>query len=228
MTRARCRTVTLRGSSHLHRSSDHEENRAHLRPITGAILSAMMLATLPFLDGSGSTAARSSGTRRWLSPFCCSSSASARTGTTSPADRRVRPRVGRSRADLGRRLPVLCRPVEVVYYKLAPDFGTKYQTTSSTRRARTVRARKRSRTRRSWTVFWSLSESCHQRGDHLPGAAARSADRLPGVGGRVEPPEESGLRADARDGWSSVEVAGAAVRRCGMRDAWCDESPLKH
>ena len=179
--------------------------------ISGAILSAMMLATLPFLDRIGFDRGEIIGYTSMVVAFLL----------IFFGVRSYRDNVAGGTVGFGRALAVavlisvvasLCYVAtwQVVYYKLAPDFGTKYQNHILDKARRNGESEEAiARKKAELDGFLEhLSEPCDQCGDHLPGAAARGADRLPGVGWRVEPPEESGLRV--------------------VRDAWCDKGRSKH
>ena len=194
--------------------------------ISGAILSAMMLATLPFLDRIGFDRGEIIGYTSMVVAFLLIFfGVRSYRDNVAGGTRRVRPRIGRSHADLGRRLTVLCRHLGGDLLQVGA--GLRHQVSGPHPRqgAKERRERGSDRPEKGGAGRFSgaLSESCDQCGDHLPGAAARGADRLAGVGWSVEPPEESGLRAACiGDGSSGLDVCAACERGAG-----CDESRSK-
>ena len=86
---------------------------------------------------------------------------------------------------------------EVIYYKFAPDFVHEVSGAHAREGARGRRERGGDRPEEGGAgrVRGAVQEPGDQCGVHLPGAAAGGADRRAGVGRRVEPAEESGLRA---------------------------------
>jgi hypothetical protein len=119
------------------------------RMISGAILSAMMLATLPFEDAIGFDRGEIIGYTTMVLSFLL----------IFFGARSYRDNVAGGRVSFGRALAVsaligvvssLCYVAtwELIYFKLSPDFVTKYQAHMMPRRGPVVRVRRRS-TRRS-------------------------------------------------------------------------------
>ena len=157
--------------------------------ISGAIMSAMMLATLQFQDANhGYVVGYTSMVLAFLLIFF---------GVRSYWDN-----IGGGTVHFGRALAVgaliavasLCYVAtwELIYYKLEPDFIAKISGVRAQEgaRGRCERGGNCDKEGRPGQVRRAVQESCDQRGDHISGAVARRAGRNARVGRGIEPEEE--------------------------------------